>query len=192
MIGVSVASTAEQFTAAVTELKDRDMKRAVAVALNRTAAGVQVEASRKIRETYNVSARELRRAFSIKKAWGGNLVATVRASGKALNVIGFGARKTAKGVSFAIKKGSRKRIDGAFIATINGYEGVWMRKKKEDGKLYPRLPIKAVTTVSVPGMFSTKEVEAALQTVSKSRFERELRASLRAAVLKQSLSDTSE
>lgn len=192
MIGVSVASTAEQFTAAVTELKDRDMKRAVAVALNRTAAGVQVEASRKIRETYNVSARELRRAFSVKKAWAGNLVATVRASGKSLNVIGFGARKTKKGVSFAIKKGGRKRIDGAFIATINGYEGIWMRKKQGDGKLYPRLPIKAVTTVSVPGMFSTKDVEAALQTVSKDRFERELRAALRAAVLKQTLSDTSE
>ncbi len=187
MIGIDVRSNARAFLASVQGIKDRDMKRAVAAALNRTAQGAQAEAVRKIRETYNVQARELRRGFTIKRAYAGKLVAVVHASGKNLNVIGFGARQTAKGVSFAIKAGERKTITGAFITTINGYQAAWMRQKKADGKLYGRLPIKAVTTVSVPGMFSNDVIEQSLRSIVPGRFERELQSAVRAIQLRQTI-----
>lgn len=189
MIGINVKSNARAFLASVQGLKNTEMKRAVSAALNRTAQGAQAEAIRKIRETYNVQAKELRRGFTIRRAWPGKLVAEVRASGSNLNVIGFGARETKKGVSFAVKAGQRKTIAGAFIASINGYQAVWMRQKKADGTLYGRLPIRAITTVSVPGMFSNDAIERALVSIVPGRFERELRSAVRAIQLRQSITD---
>ncbi len=186
MAGVSVRSNAAQFIASVENFKKRELNRIVAVALNRTAEGARAEASRNIRKEYNVKASELSKAFSIARAWDANLTAVVMASGKGLNLAAFGARQTQKGVSVAVRRTERRLLKGAFLTTLGAgsFTGVFMRVKDGD-KLVGRFPIKAATTVSVPGMFSSEVVVQALQSVVPGRFERELAAALRAAELRK-------
>jgi hypothetical protein len=70
-------------------------------------------------------------------------------SDKRVNLIHFGARKVATGVSVKIlKDGDRKVIKGAFIG--NKGKTVFKRKGKE------RLPIKTVTAISPSQMISVK------------------------------------
>jgi hypothetical protein len=172
-VGVNVSNDAAAFRAAITEFKDRDIKRAVAIALNRTADRVRAEAVRRIRQTYRIQQRELNRGFTIRRAWAGNLQSLVYASGRPLNVIGFEARQTKNGVSVNIK-GTRKVIRHAFIARLPNYTGVFMRKGKS------RFPIKAIRTVDVPGLFESQIVKHALASVAVDAFRLELGRSVRA------------
>lgn len=182
MAGVDVSADAAAFRASVSATKSRGMPRAIAIALNRAADRVQAGAIRLIRGSYRIQARELRRGFTIRRAHAGNLEAVVRASGRPLNVIAFGARPSAPGgrlpkvgVSVNIK-GTRKRISGAFVARIsnNGYVGVFQRKGKA------RFPIRAVTTVSVPGLFRKDIVTNAIPAVALDAFRTELERAVRA------------
>lgn len=172
--GVSVANDAAAFRASVERMKSQEMNRAIAIALNRTADGVQAEAIRRIRETHKIQAQVVRRAFVIRRAYAGRLQSMVYASGRPLNLIGFGARQTKKGVTVDVK-GTRKLIPGAFIATLpnNSYRGVFSRKGKA------RFPIKALTTVSVPGLFKRDIASQALAGVATDRFRRELSSAVR-------------
>lgn len=176
--GVDVSNDVNAFRAAVDRLKTNDMNRAAAIALNRTTDRVQTAAIRFIRATHNVKRAELARAFTKRRAFAGKLEASLTASGRPLNLIGFDARQTKKGVTVNIK-GSRKLLPGAFIATIknNGYRGVFMRKGKA------RFPIKAITTVSVPGLFRRDIVSAAIAGVAIDGFRTELQSAIRAILL---------
>lgn len=186
-IGVNVSNDAAGFRASVDRFSKQDMNRATAIALNRTADGVRAEAMRRIRKNYNVAARELSRGFTIRKAYAGNLRSIVYASGKPLNVGAFGARQVKKGVSVAIKSGGRKIIRGAFFMTIgnNGYRGVFERKfvSGRSGKRYGRYPIRAVTTVDVPGLFRQEIVKEQLAAIVPERFRTELARAIRAVTL---------
>lgn len=185
VFGVNVGSDVAAFRASIDNMKSRDMNRAAAIALNRTADSVQTEAIRLIRSTYKILAREVKRGFTIRRAYAGKLQSMVFASGRPLNVIGFGARPSQPGgrlpkvgVSVDIK-GARKRIPGAFVARIsnNGYVGVFMRKGRA------RFPIRAVTTVSIPGLFRKDIVSNAIGSVATDRFRKELTAAVRAISL---------
>jgi hypothetical protein len=184
--GVSVASDVAAFRASVERLKSSQMNRAVAIALNRTADGVQTEAIRMIRDTHRILRREVARAFTIRRAYAGRLEAMVFASGRPLNVIGFearpsqpGGKRPKLGVSVNIK-GTRKVIPGSFVVRIpnNGYLGVFMRKGRS------RFPIRAVTTVSVPGLFRRDIVSNAIAGVATDRFRTELAGAVRSILLK--------
>lgn len=184
--GVNVSNDVAAFRASVERLKTSQMNRAAAIALNRTADGVQTEAIRMIRATHRILRREVARAFTIRRAYAGRLQAMVFASGRPLNVIGFGARPSSPGgkrprvgVSVDIK-GTRKVIPGSFVVRIpnNNYIGVFMRKGRA------RFPIRAVTTVSVPGLFRRDIVNSAIPKVATGRFRSELQSAVRSILLR--------
>ena len=185
--GVNVHNDAAAFRASVDRFSKQDMNRAIAIALNRTADGVRAEAIRRIRRTYNVAARELSRGFTTRKAYAGNLRSIVFANGRPLNVGAFGARQTKKGITVAIKSGARKLIPGAFFMTVgnNGYRGVFQRKfiSGRSGKRFGRYPIRAVSTVSVPGLFRQEVVKEQLAAIVPDRFRTELARAVRAVTL---------
>lgn len=184
--GVNVSQDAAAFRASVERLKSAQMNRAIAIALNRTAEGVQTEANRMIRATHRILQREVARAFTIRRAYAGKLQAMVSASGRPLNVIGFEARPSQPGgkppkvgVSVNIK-GVRKKIPGSFVVKIpnTSYLGVFMRKGRS------RFPIRAVTTVSVPGLFRRDIASNAIANVATDRFRSELASAVRAILLR--------
>jgi hypothetical protein len=187
MTGVNVSNAAAAFRASVERVRDRDMNRAIAIALNRTADGVRVEATRRIRLVYAVKKQELSRAFTIRRAYAGNLRTIVFANGRPLNVAAFGARQTRQGVSVAIKTGARRLIPGAFFMKIKstGYYGVFERKfvSGRAGKRWGRYPVRAVRTVDVPGLFRKEIVKEGLAAVVPERFRRELTRAVRAITL---------
>jgi hypothetical protein len=179
-MGVNVTADVAAFRASVDRVQRTDLNRAIAIALNRTADRVLTFATRRIREQYRIQLRELRRGFSVRRAYAGKLEAEVRASGRPLNVIGFGARRTSKGITVDIK-GSRKLIPGAFIATIsnNNYTGVFRRTSKS------RFPIKAISTVSVPGLFRREIVSESIAAAAVPAFRAELASAVRSIVLRK-------
>ena len=173
MIRLEVSSNAHRFSSQLELAAKGKLRLAMSRAVNYAIDGAEIEAKRKIRETYNVSLSGLKKAFKKRKSTQNTLRAILEASGRPFNVIGFGARQVKSGVSVSIKKGSRKIIRHAFIQTIKGaletgFKGVFVRQGKG------RYPIVPVLTVSLPGMFSAKVTQQALDTVSNDRFQREL------------------
>ena len=136
----------------------------------RAAAKGQTVAKREIAKEYNVSYRDAGRAFSIsrnvKDPTTGLPAAVITASGKrGRNVILFmekyvslrEARRRRKAgtlnqLRFMIRRGRTVTIDGAFVMTANRGTFVAQRYGSE------RLPVKAVSTIDVPGMFSARRI----------------------------------
>lgn len=160
-------------------------------ALNKTGGVARTAASREIRQAgYNIAAKSVKDHIELKRARPGELRATVRASGRPMPLIAFGARQTRAGVSVKVKEG-RKLIKGAFIATMpTGHKGVFNRvgnrhkRVRRDGRVtWSGLPIKEMYGPSVPAAFRNRVVQDALQRVARARFpaifEHELRYLLR-------------
>ena len=190
-MGINVSVDVAAFRASVDRFKNGDLNRAIAIALNRTADGVRVAASAEIMKIYRVKKSALTKAFTIRRAYAGKLTSMVFASGKPLNVFGFHAYQTKKGVTVDIK-GARKLIPGAFIKTIRvpnvgEVRAVFERKfvSGRSGKRFGKYPIRGVTTVKVPGMFSKQVVVDAITGVARDRFRRELASAVRAITLKR-------
>jgi hypothetical protein len=150
---------------------------ALARALNRTVEQAQTAMSRGIRAEFNLSAAYVRERLSIKRAFaaGGQFSMSAELRGgkgrrRSANVITFGARQAADGVSVLIRKGQRKTIKGAF--TGNKGRTVFRRVGKA------RLPIEPVQTIDVAQMFNTRRINAAVQAAMLAKFpaifEREL------------------
>lgn len=144
--------------------------KATASALNKTVAQAKTAMSREIRAEFNISAGRVGQALTITRASaiGGRfrLAASLQSPaqrGRSLNLAAFGARQTAKGVSFKIKKsGPRKTIPGSFL--INGGKTVMIREGKQ------RLPIKARQTIDVSQMFNTKRINAKVLRFIEDKF----------------------
>ena len=143
--------------------------KATARALNRTIELARTAMSREIRDEFVLDARYVRDRLRIKRAtfYAGVLAlqATLEAQAKprSANVIRFGARQVAAGVSVKIKRGGgRKVIKNAFIG--NKGRTVFRRVGKE------RLPIEAVRTIDVAQMFNTKRINAKVIDTIKARF----------------------
>lgn len=170
---IELRSNAKQVAAQVA-LDAAEFRTATMRSLNRAADGTKTDATRRIRETYNVTLKALQPAFYTRKATRDTLTAIVGASGRPLRLIGFAARQVARGVSVSVRRGSRKVLAGAFIARMpSGHTGVFMRRS---GK---RLPIDEKYTISVPGMLGAKQIEAALRVSAVERFEKAMDQNVR-------------
>ena len=146
-------------------------RQATSRALNATVAQAKTAMSREIRAEFVMSAQTVNQALIINKAVasGGrfNLEASLSSISdrgkRSLNLAHFQARQTAKGVTFKIKRGGpRKLIPGSFL--INGGKTVMIRVGKA------RLPIKALQTINVAGMFNTKRINAKVIKMIEERF----------------------
>ncbi len=114
--------------------------------INRTLRSAKGKAAKRIAQDIKVKQKQIRRQVAISKAnhkrWQGSLTIW----GRAVPLIGFGARQTKRGVSYMLAKAEgRQMIPSAFIATMpTGHRGVFTRTTDE------RLPIRERFGPSVP------------------------------------------
>ena len=111
-------------------LDPKRFKKVVTRTLNKTASQANTAMSRKVREVYNIKAKDLRTKIRVFRANDGKLFAVIRVQDKqGMPLLSFSARQTRKGITYKVKKASgNKRVDGAFIATMeSGHKGVFER-----------------------------------------------------------------
>lgn len=163
-----------------------DQQKAVIRALNKTAEQARTAASQEVRSAgYNIKASAIKKSFSIKRASSGNLVVTLKATGRPIGLINYGARQTKSGVSVQVKSG-RKVLRHAFIATMpSGHKGVFERTGKQHKKvirngkiLRTGLPIKEMFGPSIPQSLANEAVEKALVAKIRQKFPQVLKHEL--------------
>jgi len=164
---------------ALENIDAKKVVRATTRALNRSAASGRTEASKQIRQQYEIKKMDLDKHLTVEKANYSKLTAAltavssflkaripliqfkvkqsgtkiVRQKGRSIS-LKKGAKAWAAPVQVQIKKGSGwKTITGAFVAKMkSGHIGVFQRRGTA------RTPIKELSTVDVPLMFSNKDV----------------------------------
>lgn len=135
--------------------------------LNRTATTVRAEASRQIRERYNLKSASAKERILVRNATAETLKAVIAASGRPIPIAEFSARQSSRGARFTIIKGKPQTLAHAFVATMrSGHRGVYQRRGSK------RLPIAEKYTIGVPQMFTQRKILAALVTVAEERFPR--------------------
>lgn len=151
------------------ELLHKDLLRRAAVsAVNKTAAQGRTAMSRRIREEFNMKARNVNDQLKVSRATIGMLgvaatLAVPRKNKRSLNLINFDAKQAATGVTVRVKRGGkRKLIPGAFIA--NKGRTVFIRVGKK------RLPIKALQTIDVAQMFNARRINSDVVTFMQKKF----------------------
>jgi hypothetical protein len=132
--------------------------RATANALTTVAREVRNEAIDRTKKDFpGLQASRIRSAIKLYRATPGRLEARIEAERKPTNLIRFGAKETATGVSAALKGGARRIIKGAFIAVGRSSNKLVFRRI---GK--KRLPIESLPGPSVGGILR-KHVDALLK-----------------------------
>jgi Prophage minor tail protein Z (GPZ) len=189
------------------QLIEDDAKRAIPRALNKTMTTARAQAARQIVDVgYGLKISGIRKSISIERASVGRLRAAIRATGRPIPLIYYGARETSKGVSVDVLHG-RKVIPHAFIATMpSGHEGVFIRvgaaaqthaalagagittgkpvrSPRSSGK--HGLPIRELFGPSIPAAFSNRAVREALVAAVRDRFPVVLSQELRYVKLKK-------
>jgi hypothetical protein len=143
--------------------------------LNRAATTVRAEASRRIRDRYNLKVSVIKNDLRLVRARRGELEAQVIARGAPIPLIQFGARQTRAGVSVqVVRSNPRSILRRVFVARMkSGHVGVYERRGKS------RLPIDERYTIGVPTMFAQRQIISALRGVAGERFRRELARELK-------------
>lgn len=146
---------------------------AIPNALNTLGAVGKEKAIRDITQRYNINPALVFIAFKVQKATVLNLRVTLVVRGRPFNLSDFHPVQTPTGVEAEFIRGKKEFYPHAFLQTMPGtqvggvHKGVFFRRKlgprgrlrpQGNGQIYQRLPIKAVTKISVPNMFLTKEI----------------------------------
>jgi hypothetical protein len=185
MLKLDVRADVKGVTASLTRYVGEQQK-AVVRALNKTAQQARTAASQEVRSAgYNIKASAIKSSFSIDKASRGKLVAVLRATGRPVALINYGARQGKSGVSVQVKA-SRTVLRHAFIATMpNGHRGVFERTGKQhkmvmrNGKARRTgLPIKELFGPSIPQSLANDAVQKALMAKIRQKFPEILRHEL--------------
>jgi hypothetical protein len=145
--------------------------KAITRTINKTAVQGKTQATREIKEQYQISTRVVGRGISIRRAGRGVLQAVIKVEGRPLPMIAFQAKKDARGVSVVIK-GRRVVVPHAFIATLKsghkgvfargGYKGGFEKNGQQFGRFQfgkQRFPIGELFTASLPQGFNNKVVK---------------------------------
>jgi len=191
MIELNVESNIDQVRLQFNNLAWNIEEKATIRALNRAGDQSVTAANREIRRVYTISAAFARRQIRVvNRASKGRLYFTIRIFSRRIPLAEFRPRQTQRGVSVAIKRGSRKLIPRAFLATMpSGHVGVFARiygKERPDPQFRfgsgsgarkrrwgePDIPIGELTTLSVPRMFLERTVHAAVKRVARDSFNR--------------------
>lgn len=190
MIKVSVRGDISRALRKLDVTKEQARK-AIPRALNKTATTARAEAAREIKSAgYGLKIAAIKKSITVVRANSTQLRAIVRASGRPIPLIEYGARQTRPGVTVTVLNG-RKLIKGAFIATMpTGHRGVFVRnaatRKRvvRNGRVTSSgLPIRELYGPSVPQAFANTVVQAALESAIRQRFPEVLRQELRFAGL---------
>lgn len=188
MLKLDVRADVKGIKASLTKYVGEQQK-AVVRALNKTAAQAKTAASQEVRAAgYNIKASAIKKSFVIQRAKAGSLVVVLKATGRPIALINYGARQTKNGVSFQVKSG-RQTLRHAFIATMsNGHQGVFERfgpaaikgsKVVVNGKKRrPNTPIREKFGPSIPQSLANDAVEKALMAKIRQKFPQILRHEL--------------
>ena len=142
----------------------RGMRMVLSRAINKVGVAARTAIVRRVLKEVRLKTRQAKQSITLKRATyrHANPTAHIRVSGYRVPLLDWGARQLKGGVSYAIRRGGRKKIKGAFIATMpGGHRGVFVktgaarisrglakrtskRKGRKKGMAYmerPRLPI---------------------------------------------------
>jgi len=174
-------------------MRDREVNRAAAVAINRTLTTVRKEAvsdvKKEMGQATGISASGLKNSIRMHKAASNRLIGMLVPSGKAIPLINFKARQTKTGVSHKAWPGKSKGfIKGAFIRKMpGGHKGVFTRmapqymKRRTKGRpatSSPNLPIKQKWGPSLPGEFVKEKIVRRMRGIAErvwpKNFQKEL------------------
>ena len=148
-------------------------------AVNKIAVSARADIVREVRKDLNLKAGELKkRNITLKKARYKNPAALIKVSGKRIPLAKFGARQIKSGLAYKIDpQGGRKKVLGAFMATMpSGHVGGFTRKLEDGTNRVDRLPIDELQGPSVPKVFLGIGRFAA--SVHQARLSRDLAAEL--------------
>jgi len=164
----------------------KGVDKATRSAINSVAAQGKTKASKVIRGTYNIKAKDVNKTLKVIRISsarhtidGGLSPAQIICRGsKALSLGKFKPTQTKKGAKVKVKiKGTKKLIGGSFKGTMStGHQGVFKRfgakRYAESGshKGEMRQRIKDIFTIGVPIMFRTKAVMPKVQGFIKEKF----------------------
>lgn len=182
MIEVSVRKAIEKARREFADLNQKQLAVGIARAINRTLEQSKTAARKEIQTVYKIRAKDVNKAMSIRRAAARQIAqhGMLLAKGTKLPLIGFGARKTKRGVSVNVM-GVRKLVRSAFITTMpSGHRGVFGRgyyakgdfefRKKRNFKNGNDLPITELTTVSVPRAMSNNVILKHLADTINTKF----------------------
>lgn len=158
--------------------------RAVARAINHTAAKVNTQAKREIRDAYKIKTTDVAKAFTLAKGNSIRLSAVITARGKPIPLLPFGARQTKKGVTVNIA-GTRQLVKHAFIVTLkSGHKAVmargkytgnhWLGRRERDTNDGNDLAINELMSKSVPTALMNINVLASLEEKLETDFPNRL------------------
>lgn len=164
------------------------VRQAAARAINRTMSQVNTGAVRELKDeigqTTGLTSTGIKKSIRVVKATRRNLYGSLTPSGRALPLIGFGARQTKAGVT-AKSWGKRKTYKGAFIAKMpSGHKGVFHRvagKYAKNRKNHTKhsMAIEEMYGPSLPKEFSKQKILASMKRIARTvwpkQFERELK-----------------
>ncbi|TCK39661.1 minor tail protein Z (GPZ) [Paraburkholderia sp. BL8N3] len=185
MLKLDVRADVKGITASLTRYVGEQQK-AVVRALNKTAMQARTAASLEVKGAgYNIKASAIKNSFTIQRASRGNLVVVLKATGRPIALINYGARQTKGGVSVQVKS-ARTMLRHSFIATMqNGHRGVFERTGKKhkvvqrNGKtVRTGLPIKELFGPSIPQSLSNEAVNKAIMTKIRAKFPQILKHEL--------------
>lgn len=158
-------------------------KKATYRALNRTTDATKTEISRQVRAKYNVKHKDVLNTLRVDKAHSSNLRASITSRGELIPLSSFSARQIKSGVSVAVLKGQRSKINGLFLTTLKqpkyekGATNVFGRVTAK------RSPLRGHYGPSIPQMVGNEEplekIEALGQSVLLTRLEHEFNRLLR-------------
>lgn len=156
----------------------KNIPKAFSAAMNRVGQGVKTEASKKVRETYDIKAGDVKRYGNIRvtKANVGRLQLLLTSRGPNIPLIRFKTRpskppaRQPKVLTASVKKsGARKPIPGAFVAGMkSGHIGAFERAGRR------RTPIRELYGPAVPIMLNEPGVSEHLQEEAARRMNARL------------------
>lgn len=162
----------------------KQLKKSMRRALSRTRTGSRTQASKTVREKYNIQARRLKRDVILTRPNYSSFSFRLIGRKKPISLISFRGksgppRQTKAGVTVAVEKGQRKLIRHAFIARgANGNAQVFTRYPRR-GEPSGRLPIRSLRGPSASDMVIGSDVVEHLTGYAQERFLDELQRNLR-------------
>lgn len=169
-------------------LKEK-MQPALSLALNRVGQGVVTEAARKVKETYNIKAADIKAGLRLVLSTPEAGEVLIRAKGRNLPITRFKVTPKAPGkkrkvIKAAVKRGDAKTLGPAFITFRRGENRVMKRKfpTGQSGRARvvnragqrPELPIEELHGPAVPRMLNEPQVLAHIQNEAEERMNKRL------------------
>lgn len=142
-------------------------------AINRAAHVAKAQATRSVRQNYNIKHGDVSKTIKVKTASPADLAASISSVGSPLKLMTFrvtpSSPKKVKQVTVGVKKGSRKRIKGAFVTEMNsGHVNVFTRVSTS------RLPIRGHYGPSVPQMIGNESVVSVVEDKAYNELDKRL------------------